>query len=147
MKNHSFLLVVTMVVLVLAIAVEEVQLVSNYGRRFGRSLKKKHNLRNKFERQEKFNSSPLVQNGYQDGNPFHEYPLVAREEQVGWYKAGQKPLSTANCVDDRKKNQSKIPLRERRVKHHSKTFINFLSFAKVDWTVKQLIWIWEKEKK
>lgn len=109
MKNRSFLLVVTMVVLVLAIAVEEVQLVSNYGRRFGRSLKKKHTLRNKFERQEKFNSSPLVQNGYQDGNPFHEYPLVAREEQVGWHKAGQKPLSTANCVDDRKKKSIENP--------------------------------------
>ncbi|PFX30224.1 hypothetical protein AWC38_SpisGene4953 [Stylophora pistillata] len=81
MKNRSILPVVAIVFLALAIAVEEVQLVSNFGRRFGRSLKKKSTFRNKFERQEKLNSSPLVQNEYEVGNPFDEYRLVAGEKQ------------------------------------------------------------------
>lgn len=81
MKSRSFVPIVAIVVLVLANAFEEVQLVSNFGRRFGRSLMKKHPLRKTFEPQE---ASPLVHDEDEVGDPrrFNEYQKVSMKERV-----------------------------------------------------------------
>lgn len=42
MKSNSFLPVVAVLIIVLVLAVQEVQLVNNWGRRFGRSFDKKY---------------------------------------------------------------------------------------------------------
>lgn len=75
MKSHTFVPVVAVLV-VLVIAVQEVQLVSNWGRRFGRSLDKKYNTEKTHRRQVEFNSKgtiPQIEDEDGGGRPFNEH--------------------------------------------------------------------------
>ena len=72
----SLVPVVAVLVVVLVIAVQEVQLVSSWGRRFGRSLDKKYSKGRmqtpqiQFHRQDKF---PTVEHEDGGGQPFNEH--------------------------------------------------------------------------
>lgn len=75
MKNHTFVPVVAVLV-VLLIAVQEVQLVSNWGRRFGRSLDKKYNTGRTYRRQMQCDSQgtfPKIEDEDEGGQPFNEH--------------------------------------------------------------------------
>ena len=77
----SLVPVVAVLVVLLVIAVQEVQLVSNWGRRFGRSLDKKygngrtHSRQMEFYRQETF---PTVEDEDGGGQSFNEHLPVRR---------------------------------------------------------------------
>ncbi|KAJ7383585.1 hypothetical protein OS493_026769 [Desmophyllum pertusum] len=76
MKGRSFVSVVAILVLVLVIAVQEVQLVHNMGRRFGRSLGKNyrpgriHRGQVQFYRQQ---TSPQMEDEDEGGQFFNDY--------------------------------------------------------------------------
>lgn len=84
MKSHSFFPAVTVLVILLTIAVEKVHLVSPVGRRFGRSLTKKHSFGRTgqahfFDEQ----TDPLTSKDKKEAAQyFHQSPLVRK------YKGG-----------------------------------------------------------
>ena len=93
----SLVPVVAVLVVVLSIAVQEVQLVSNWGRRFGRTLDQKYSKRRMRTRQMQLYSQekfPTVE--YQDGGsqPVNEHQPVRNIQEYSFYL--KVPLSSQN---------------------------------------------------
>lgn len=84
MKSRGFCTAVTMLVILLAIAVQEAHLVGPFDRRFGRSLAKRYSYgrpRQAYIYDEQTN--PVIKDGHEDSQRFHENYLVSKSHHNG----------------------------------------------------------------
>lgn len=90
MKSHTCVPVVAVLVVILVMAVQEVQLISPLGRRFGRSLNKKYSpgrpLRPQVQyyRQQTF---PQIENENGEGQHFYEWVSIL------WYNIKESTIT------------------------------------------------------